>query len=171
MKVRKFFESLHEDLVDKLHVSIIKDHKNINGFVISYDLSGTIEWYNSEYLVYATPYWDGTMELTINIMNDNDDISFYKIDLRELKNDNDILEFKKFYYKKIGEITSGLNNRSELRGNLEIILDNGDRIKFNGYYIEGISDIKIDKISDDDVNKLLEITRKHPLVVGNKYNL
>lgn len=171
MKIRKFFESLHEDLVDKLHVSIIKDHKNINGFVVSYDLSGTIEWYNSEYLVYATPYWNGTMELPINIMNNDYDIFDYKIDLSELKDDSDIIEFKKFYYKKIGEITSGLNNRSELRRNMKMILYNGGKIKFNGNNIEIFSDIKIDNMPDVDVSKLLEITSKHHLVVGNKYNL
>jgi len=185
MKVRKFFESFYTyDLpIHKLHDSIVHDHRNINGFTTYMDNSGTMYWDltgvdDARYSLLATPYWDNELQLPINILSGDDDIYDTVFKLKTLKNDDDIERFKVYYYNIIDDLTSKLNNRLELRRNIETILSHGRVVRVSGGiggkyigWIQSMSDINIDRISDRDVNKLLEITRKSELIVANKFNL
>ena len=182
MKINKYFENVHENLVDKLEKIIINDNKNINGFQFYLDtMIGTFEWSNKDYTFLATPYWDNNKKLPINIMdNTGEDIDFYEIDLITLENDDDIMDVIELYYNEINKITSSLNKRTILKNNLEMILKSIDFIEINntidGKFIKDITffdDIEINKISDNDINKLLNIIndKYSYIITSNKYNL
>jgi hypothetical protein len=173
MKYIKKFENINPDLIKKLRKNIINDNKVINGFNVYYDsMSGTVEWSNDNYIIYATPYWEDRDMLYIDMMNaDGDEIDHEKIKLSTLKNEDDIKDFLVFYYKKIEKITSLLNERSELKKILKLLEPVSDTFldRYNFY----IKDIDPDQIPNSDIRDLLELFNKeYPHIIqSNKFNL
>jgi hypothetical protein len=173
MKYIKKFENAHDDLIDKLQNNIINDKKIINGFSADYEMSGAIEWTGYDYVIYATPYWEGEKILPINIMNtDGDEIDYKNIKLPELKNEDDIKDFLIFYYKKIEYITTLLNKRTELKNILSILIKYVGDIFLDNYKLH-IKDINPDQIPNSDIRDLLELFNKeYPHIIqSNKFNL
>ena len=173
MKYIKKFENAHDDLIDKLQNNIINDNKIINGFSADYEMSGAIEWTGYDYVIYATPYWEGEKILPINIMNtDGDEIDYKNIKLSKLKNEDDIKEFLIFYYKNIEEITSLLNKRTELKNVIKILLNSVGNIFLKSYKLN-IGDIDPDQIPNSDISNLLELfnTEYPHIIQSNKFNL
>ena len=178
-----FIESTYNssELIQILENSIIKNNKVINGFKFERDSrSGTFEWSDKYYYILATPYWDGSKELPVNICNfEGDDIDFQQFDLPELKNINDVNKTIEFYYKKIDKITSDLNKRTDLKNKLKLILTYSEIIintSVKGEFIRNIYSIEqidIDKIPQTDVIKLLNIIDKKysHFTTANKFNI
>lgn len=180
MKIYRLYENIHENLVNKLRDIIISDKKNINGFDFYFDnMVGSFEWDGSYYEFYATPYWKNNNKLPVNIYNkDGFDIFnlYQEFNLPILNTDNDIKNCIKFYYKKIEQITLLLNNRVELKNNLELIKQNVGNNELKKYFnVEDISTLlnDIDNISDKEVNNLLDIINKNysHIILSSKYNL
>lgn len=162
-------------LVSKINSIISKDDKNINGFDVVYDrMSGTIEWTNDDYIVYATPYWESRKIIPINIMNqDGDDIDQYIINAPSLTSENNIPNFIDFYYEQIDNITTLLNKRTELKNAIRLISKSIGKDFLDSYYNIRIKDIDQDQIPDSDVNNLLTLLNdKYPHIIqSNKFNL
>jgi len=171
MKINKFYESLQDDLIDKLQEIIKKDNKTINGFKFGYDsMSGVFEWTNDNYMFYATPYYENYKKIPINIMSDDgDEIDQYNIKLPTMKTEDQIIEVVKFYYKKIDKITGLLNKRTELENMINILCNAIDGDEF----IEKLNEIEIYFISDKKVDTLLKtINYRYPHILqAGKYNL
>jgi hypothetical protein len=169
----------HDDFVKILQDIIIKDDKTINGFEFNEDSrSGAFEWYNGDYIIYSTPYWDGNMDLPIDITNKNgDEIDEQFFDLIELKNVNDVNSIIKFYYEKIDEITYQLSKRTELKKDLELILKSVNSINIEGYFTIGrhnkVWSKILDPLLDDDIIDILNIINKKysDIILANKYNI
>jgi len=175
------------DYVKILQDIIKKDNKSINGFKFNFDpMSETFEWYNKEYVILATPYWDNNKALPIDITTKNgDNINDRSIDMPELKNIRNVNSVIKFYYKKIDEITSYLNKRSELIKYLKLILKYSEikiDTSINGVYIRNIySTGQVDAINQTDMNKLTSkeidiildiINKKYSYIISaDKYNM
>ena len=174
MKIYKFNENNHDDLIEVLQEIIKKDNKTINGFEFDYDShAGLFVWSNSHYVFYATPYYDDDV-LPINVCDeDGEDIEelFKSFELPELKNNDDVIDCVKFYYKKIDYVTSGLNKRIELKTNIELInsVKGADIIK----KIYSVDVENVYRLSDINVNKLLqELNFKYSdIIQSSKYNL
>ena len=176
----------HDKFVEILQDTIKTDNKTINRFEFDIDqTNGVFEW-NSEYYIYATPYWDSDNKLPINISSKNgDEIGYVQFELPELKNMDDVNSTIKFYYNKIDEITSYLNKRSELIKYLKLILKYSEikiDTSINGVYVRNIySDRQVDaidqidmyKLTSEEIDRLLNIINKKysHIISANKYNM
>jgi hypothetical protein len=114
MKKLKLFENFNTDyLIQQFNSDILQgDNKIIiNGFIMSYDnMSGTIEWFNDDYSIYATPYWNEDDEVPINVTNIHDDekVLNMSVPLKKLEKIEDIIIAKQEYYNIIRDITKKL---------------------------------------------------------------
>lgn len=174
MRIYKLYESVHDDLVNALENIIIEDNKTINNFTVDYDsMSGVFEWIYDEYIIYATPYWEGNKSLPINVTSDEgDEITSENFELPTLKDDDDIRDCLDFYYEHIDKVTSLLNRRIELKSSIKKILVVEDIIKA-GRFIINDDDNFVNTISDSNVKELLKVLdKKYSYILqASKYNL
>lgn len=171
----------HLDLINLMYKKFNKDNKIINGFeYYEDDMTGTVEWSNDYYVIYATPYWDDNMYLPIDIANKSNNFELNEIiDLKLLRNEKELDNFIKFYYNKIYEITSELNLKTELIKDIELILKTTTiaiNLVINNTYIkeiESIDDINVDILGDNEVKELHNILKEKYgyILMSNKFNL
>ena len=173
MKLKRFNESIHEDYIEILYAKIKKDNKNINGFKFNYDeFIGTFEWYSEVYSIYATPYWDDSLTIPIDIYNvDGDMFNDSIIKLKELTSQKDVDNTINYYYEIIDSLTLKLNKITELKNIIQILLKKSNSIKIDNIIIKSIDDIK-----DLNLEKLIDIydvlNKQYPeLFLISKYNI
>lgn len=182
-----FIESIIEPKYDEDHKYelvrniIIKDNKTINGFKIDYDDEvGTIGWYNEDYQILATPYWDGYKKLPINISISNSGVEIDQriFSLREINNINDVNLTIKSYYNRIDQITNELNKRSKLKKDLNIIskYNNEITVPVNGIFIRDYMDlnkINLDVVPLSDIISISDnLSKKYShILLSDKFNV
>lgn len=175
MKIYKLYENIHSDLVNVLQNVIIKDNKTINGFKFEYDsMNGVFGWSNGIYSFYATPYYDDSMILPINISNDDGyEIDFISFDLPTLKTEDQVNDIVEFYYERIENVAYLLKNRIKLKNSIKKILNVVDVIKVDRFIINDIDGNFVDTISDGIVDELLKLLNdKYSYILQtDKYNL
>ena len=102
IKTFEQFTYSNEDLINKLFHNISKDKKIINGYSCSYEMSGAIEWstYDTQYTIYATPYWEDDNNLPIEIYDreTEDYVVTLNVKLKKLESLEDVKSVKQFYY-------------------------------------------------------------------------
>jgi hypothetical protein len=172
MKYIKTYEYKDHDkeLVRLMWKKLNGYNTEINGFDIDCE-HGTISWHGKDYGFYATPYWEYSDDLQIEIYDQNGDtFEEISVELNVLKNISDVDKEVDKYYKIIYDITEKLNKRSEIVEMLKKIYDHLPTLIKN--YIEYESEEFTNIKTDDLIHIYSIIEQKYPeLITSHKYNI
>lgn len=172
IKTFEQYQNHNRDLVRYVWKKILSDKKEINGYYCQSEMSGSIMWQGEYYGMYATPYWELSDNLPIDIFDINyETIESMEIEREPLKDLKDADNFVKWYYIQIDKITKKLNKRFEIVKTLKSIYNNLPQyIKDKLIYQADRFELKM--TTDEIINVYSIIEKEYPeLISATNYNL